>query len=57
MTVFFAFNLMSSHVVILGRVILSPPSMDMKQSRYTNFYKSNPLILNFQEKVSGYVRQ
>ena len=48
---------MSSHLVILGRVIPSPPSMDMKQCRYTNFYKSHLLILNFHEKVSGYVRQ
>ncbi len=53
----FSLHLMSSHLVILGRVIPSPPSIDMKQCRYTNFYKSHPLILNFHEKVSGYVRQ
>ena len=46
--------LMSAHLVILGRVIPSSPPLDMKQFRYTNFYKSDPLILNYHEKVSGY---
>jgi hypothetical protein len=31
--------------------------MDMKQYRYLNFDKSHPLILNYQEKVLGYVTQ
>jgi len=29
----------------------------MKQYRYLNFDKSHPLILNYQEKVLGYVPQ
>ncbi len=49
--------LMSAHLVILWRVIPSPPSMDMKQYRYLNFYKSHPLVLNYHEKVLGYVPQ
>jgi hypothetical protein len=31
------------------------PPYDMKQYRYLNFYKSHPLILNYHEKVLGYV--
>jgi hypothetical protein len=50
----FFLRLMSAHLVILGRVIPSSPPMDMNQCRYTNFYKSHPLILNYHEKVSGY---
>jgi hypothetical protein len=52
-TVFFL-RLMSAHLAILGSVIPSPTPIDMKQYRYTNFYKSFPLILNYREKVSGY---
>ena len=50
-------RLMSAHLDILWRVILSPLPMDMKQYRYLNFDKSHPLILNYQEKVLGYVPQ
>ena len=50
----FFWGLMSAHLVILGRVIPSSPPMDMNQCRYTNFYKSHPLILNYHGKVSGY---
>ena len=50
-------RLMTAHLVILWRVIPSPPPMDMKQYRYLNFDKSHPLILNFHEKVLGYVPQ
>ena len=44
-------------LVLLWRVIPSPLPMDMKQYRYLNFDKSHPLILNYQEKVLGYVPQ
>ncbi len=50
-------RLMSAHLVILWRVIPLPPSMDMKQYRYLNFDKSHPLILNYHQKVLGYVPQ
>ncbi len=53
--VFLAVNV--GTLVILWRVIPSPLPMDMKQYRYLNFDKSNPLILNYQEKVLGYVPQ
>ncbi len=33
------------------------PPYDMKQYRYLNFDKSYPLILNYHEKVLGYVPQ
>jgi hypothetical protein len=53
----FSLCLMSAHLVILWRVIPSPTSMDIKQDRYLNFDKSHPLILNYHEKVLGYVSQ
>jgi hypothetical protein len=53
----FILRLMLAHLVILWRVIPSPPPMDMKQYRYLNFDKSHPLILNYHEKVLGYVPQ
>jgi hypothetical protein len=53
----FFMHLMSAHLVILSRVIPSPPSTDMKQYRFLNFDKSHPLILNYHEKVLGYVPQ
>ncbi len=54
----FFLRLMSAHLDILGRVIPSSPPLDLKQYteyRYTNVDKSHPLILNYHEKVSGYV--
>ena len=50
----FILRLMSAHLVILGRVIPSPPPVDMKQYRYSNVDNSHPHILNYHEKVSGY---
>jgi len=51
----FFLRLMSAHLVILGRVTPSSPPLDMKQYWYTNFDKSHPPVLNYHEKVSGYV--
>ena len=54
-TVFLAFNVVTSGYFMEGNSVIPP--MDMKQYRYLNFDKLHPLVLNFHEKVSGYVPQ
>ena len=50
----FILSVMSAHLVILWRVIPSPPPVDMKQYRYSNVDNSHPHILNYHKKGSGY---
>jgi hypothetical protein len=52
---FFAINVGTFGYFMEGNSVTPP--YDMKQSRDLNFDKSHPLILNYHEKVFGYVPQ